>query len=294
MSKKQIRIVPVILSGGKGTRLWPLSRSSMPKQFLMLNSEEKRLIQETALRVNDHSIFEPPVVICNEQHRFLVDNKLNEIGIKGFQIILEPYARDTAPALAACAQHIAKKYKNKNTFMLVLPADHIIDKPDNFISSVLEAINLVQKGNLVTFGIKPTGPEVGFGYIKLGKSIQDIGFSVSQFVEKPALAKAKEFLASGDYVWNAGIFLFAAGDFLKELEKFEPEISKKSIQSYEKHTIENNCIMLDAKSFESIKGKSIDYAVMEKTSKAAVITPHRKSGKNSARNNRSTDGIFII
>lgn len=271
LSKNPPKIIPVILSGGKGTRLWPLSRSSMPKQFLHLNSEEHRLIQETAIRVSDRDYFEAPVVICNEQHRFLVDNKLNEIGIRDFTIILEPCARDTASAVAASAVFVAQKYKNQNCYMLVLPADHIIHNPSVFVETVTRGLELVQKDYLVTFGITPDGPEVGFGYIKMGKAKKPLGFEVQAFVEKPPLEKAKEFVKSKQYVWNAGIFMFSAESYLQELKKFEPDLARKSIESFKKHTVENNCILLDAEVFSSIKSKSIDYAVMEKTDRAAVI-----------------------
>lgn len=272
MSKaKKIKIVPVILSGGKGTRLWPLSRSAMPKQFLHLNSQEFRLIQETALRVRNRHIFEPPVVICNEQHRFLVDDKLTEIGITDFKIILEPMPKDTAPAVAACAAYIQDQYKNEMVYMLVLPADHIIKNPVSFVETIEKAVPLASTQNLVTFGITPTAPETGFGYIKYGNPLEGGGYYVEKFEEKPNLEKAIEFVASGQYAWNAGIFLFSAQSFLDELKKHDPELLTQAVLSYEKHTIEQNCILLDSPIFSTIKGISIDYAVMEKTLKAVTV-----------------------
>lgn len=263
--------VPIILSGGMGTRLWPMSRGNYPKQFLNLSSPEYSLIQETVLRVNNRDHFTAPILVCNQEHRFLVAEKLNEITVKDASILLEPTGRNTAPALAAAAHLVVEKY-GRNAVMLVLPSDHIIRDNRAFLRAVDRAISIAQKGYLTTFGITPNAPETGYGYIKQGKAIvKDESYKVARFVEKPDHRTAKQYLDAGDYVWNSGMFCFPAALFLSELKKYQPDMSSLSEQALLSGTRETDFIRLNEIVFESIKGNSIDYAVMEHTDKAAVV-----------------------
>lgn len=262
------KIIPVVLSGGMGTRLWPMSRTDNPKQFLPLNSDEKTLIQETILRVQDQDRFDPPLIICNKDHAQLVKEQLADINVENYKIILEPCGRNTAPALAAASAYVEHHYKN--AYMLVLPADHIIRDPNAFLKAVDKGLDLAQQ-NIVTFGITPLSPHTGFGYINFGNKVGNHGFKVKKFVEKPPIEKAKTYCESGDYVWNAGIFMFSAKNFLSELELYEPKMAQLARQSYKNSKRYDECILLDADTFNEIKSESIDYAVMERTSMAVVV-----------------------
>lgn len=263
-------LVPVILSGGMGTRLWPLSRSNFPKQFLNLSDPNLSLIQQTIHRVQDKARFAPPVVVCNQDHRFLVAQTLTRTKCTNAKIILEPSARNTAPALAAAAHYIASQYDN--AYMLVLPSDHIIGDTKTFLAGVEQAFAVAQKGHLTTFGITPSGPETGFGYIKSGNTISDTeGFAIEQFVEKPDVKTAESYLANGGYTWNSGMFLFPVDLFLSELKAYQPEISSASESVARNRVEDTDFIRLDSKLFSTIPSLSIDYAVMEHTKKAAVV-----------------------
>ncbi len=268
-NKPAQKIIPVILSGGMGTRLWPMSRASTPKQFLCLNSEEQTLIQETAARIECNDRFEPPIIICNQQHKNIVDQQMRKLGFKDFKIILEPCGRNTAPALAVAAAYVQETYGDG--YMLVLPADHIIRDVGSFIAAIDKGYTLAQQGHVITFGITPNAPKTGFGYIQYNEKLDGLGYKVSKFVEKPSLSKAKEYCDAGNYVWNAGIFLFSASVYLQELEVFEPEMAKQSIQAYKKHKKDGEAIIIDEEIFSGIKDESIDYALMEHTNKAAVV-----------------------
>lgn len=258
-------IIPVILSGGSGTRLWPLSVSDKPKQFLNLTSE-KTMIQETLLRLEGLQT-SAPIVICNQTHRFLVAEQLQELNVKA-NILLEPCARNTAPAIACCALQALKQ--DKDAVMVVLPSDHVIKNKTEFQKAVLAASKEAMNGSLVTFGIVPTCPHTGYGYIKTGDSENSV-YNLEKFVEKPDLETAKKYLAEGTYSWNSGMFVFKAETFLSEFSEFEPIMADLSKKAFENAESDKDFIRISEEYFSQIKGNSIDYAVMEKTKLGKVI-----------------------
>lgn len=259
-------ILPVILCGGSGTRLWPFSRKAYPKQLLALSSGQS-LLQETLLRLKHLPELLPPTIICNELHRFIVAEQLLEIAIPHPKIILEPHAKNTAPAAAVAALEA-----DEDTILLVLPADHQIENPEKFCDAILNAIQAVKAGYLVTFGVRPERPETGYGYIKKAAQIENLDcFKVAQFVEKPDLDKAKEYVDSGEYYWNSGIFMFRASRYLSELAKYSPDIVDVCKQALLKGDRDPDFIRLEEHLFSSCNSDSIDYAVMEKSSDVAVI-----------------------
>ncbi|WP_318676946.1 mannose-1-phosphate guanylyltransferase/mannose-6-phosphate isomerase [Treponema sp.] len=260
-------IIPVILSGGAGTRLWPLSWGDHPKQFLPLVSNNT-MIQETLLRLKDLDIGSP-IVSCGEGHRFLVAQQLGEISDKKPTIILEPMAKNTAPAIAAACCAAIKQ--DKDAIVVVLPSDHVIADVKTFQNAVMTAAKNAEKGSLVTFGIVPTFAATGYGYVKAAGAETDGAFTLEKFVEKPCLEKAQEYLASGEYAWNSGMFVFKASTFIEELKVHSPEMAKLSIESFEKAVIDSDFIRLDKDAFGQIKGDSIDYAVMEKTKLGKIV-----------------------
>jgi mannose-1-phosphate guanylyltransferase / mannose-6-phosphate isomerase len=259
-------MTPVILSGGSGTRLWPLSRGQYPKQFLPLTSEHT-MLQETMLRLSGLGGLKNPIAVCNEDHRFMMAEQLWEIGVKPAAIILEPVGKNTAPAVAIAALSAA----SEDEVLLVLPADHVITDIEPFHSAIVQAEILAKQGCLVTFGIVPTHPETGYGYIMRDSVQQGGAYKVSAFVEKPDLASAKNYLKSGDYLWNSGMFAFTAGNFLKELEKFNPEMLSACKQALGAAKTDLDFVRLDKTIFSTCPADSIDYAVMEKTGTAVVI-----------------------
>ena len=263
-------IYPVILSGGSGTRLWPQSRTSYPKQFLPLVSDQS-LLQETARRVSDSATFAPPLMVCNEEHRFLVAEQLREIGVQPSHIVLEPIARNTAPAVAAAACLLAAI--DPDALMLVLPSDHMIEDAAAFHRAVKTAADAAADGALVTFGIKPTRPETGYGYISAGAPLDAIEgcLKVDSFVEKPDLSTAEGYLKDGTYFWNSGMFLFAAPTFLAECEAFEPDILKGAKAAVAGAETDLDFLRLAIDPFKTVPSKSIDYAVMERTTRAAIV-----------------------
>ena len=262
---KENAIYPVILSGGSGERLWPLSRKSLPKQFLKLCSNHT-LIQEVANRVNVLSSSNPLTVICNDDHRFLVTEQLKDIQINNFNLILEPLGRNTAPAIAIAALKLIKD--NPDALLLILSADQVIQDQLQFIQSIKESIEFAENGQIVIFGIKPSNPNTNYGYIKTGEVLKEGQiFTVEKFVEKPDLAKARTYFESDNYFWNGGIFLFKANTFLEEMTKYNPEIIDICQKSLENSTEDGNSLKVNKEYFEKCPSISIDYALIEKTDK---------------------------
>jgi mannose-1-phosphate guanylyltransferase len=260
---------PVVLAGGSGSRLWPKSRAALPKQFLRLTSN-LTMLQETVARLNG-IVIDPPIVICNESHRFLVAEQLRQQNIHHGGILLEPMGRNTAPAIALAA--LQARLKGEDPTLLVLAADHLINDVPAFHQAIAEAEKLAEQGKLVTFGIVPDSAHIGYGYIRRGDVVTSgtKGFDVAEFVEKPDLAKAQQYVESGDYYWDSGMFLFKASRYLQELEKYAPEmldICKRAIAS---ETPDLEFVRVDADIFSGCPDDSIDYAVMEKTDAAAVV-----------------------
>lgn len=260
-------ILPVIMAGGSGSRLWPFSRQLFPKQFLTLSGENS-MLQATALRLSgiEH---EAPVVICGEEHRFSVAEQFRVSNIENSGIILEPAGRNTAPAIALAAFNAIKN--GDDPLLLVLAADHVIKDEAAFCSSVEKAAVHASTGKLVTFGIVPTAPETGYGYIKRGQVEAETGFAVSDFVEKPDLATAEQYLASGDFYWNSGMFLFKASSYLNELKAHRPDIYSACESSMADTLPDQDFIRVNKEAFEKCPDDSVDYAVMEKTSQAVVV-----------------------
>jgi mannose-1-phosphate guanylyltransferase len=260
-----MNLIPVIMAGGSGSRLWPMSRSQYPKQLLKLTSDIS-LLQETAQRITPLTK-QAPLVICNEDHRFIVAEQLKEQNQLG-KIILEPVGRNTAPAIALAAIQIAEQ--DPNALMLVLAADHVIKNQEAFVSSVNKAVAQAQNNTLVTFGIVPDQAETGYGYIKRGEQYGDC-FTVEKFVEKPDTETAQAYLDSSDYYWNSGMFVFKASTYLEELEKYQPEILSTCQKAMQHTTPDSDFIRVDKAIFELCPDDSIDYAVMEKTEHALVV-----------------------
>ncbi|MBQ5938574.1 mannose-1-phosphate guanylyltransferase/mannose-6-phosphate isomerase [Massilia sp. AB1] len=265
-----MKIYPVILSGGAGTRLWPLSRAVLPKQLLPLVGD-KTMLQDTALRVANWPGVMAPLVVCGNDHRFMVAEQLRQIGITPLGILLEPVGRNTAPAVAAAAHHL--KAIDPEAVMLVLPADHVIENNAAFRDAVERAITLVGQGALATFGIVPKTPETGYGYIRRGEQVANCGecFKVARFVEKPDLETAQGFLAEGGYYWNSGMFMFQADRYLAELQQHAPSIAASAAQAMQSAYRDLDFCRLDEASFSACPSDSIDYAVMEHTRDAAVV-----------------------
>lgn len=255
-------MIPIILSGGSGTRMWPYSRSMFPKQFLPLVGENS-MLQETILRLAE-SI--PPLVVCNEDHRFMVAEQLRELDINAHNILLEPVARNTAPAIALAALNVME---SGDDIMLVLPADHVIPDVEAFQKALTIAESQASNGALVTFGIVPTYAETGYGYIRASGSVT--GCPVEEFLEKPDLVKANEYVASGEYFWNSGMFMFKASTYLAELEKFAPEIFTACVNAMNGAKEDLDFVRVDSSAFELCPSESIDYAVMEKTGSAVMV-----------------------
>lgn len=261
-------ILPVILSGGAGTRLWPLSRELYPKQLLPLVSEQT-MLQETVLRLRGMPEVESPLLVCNEAHRFMVAEQLRLLDQPAAGIILEPCGRNTAPAVALAA--LFARQQGEDPLLLVLPADHLIQDVGVFQRSVETAAISAEKGALVTFGIVPTKPETGYGYIQAAPGKGEEVRPVAQFVEKPDLKTAETYLASGQYFWNSGMFLFRASRYLEELQRYRPEILRVCEQTFRAMTRDLDFIRLEQASFAACPGESIDYAVMENTDQAVVL-----------------------
>ncbi|EOK4460459.1 mannose-1-phosphate guanylyltransferase/mannose-6-phosphate isomerase [Escherichia coli] len=260
-------IIPIIMAGGSGTRLWPLSRSLYPKQFLSLINENS-LLQETLKRLDGLNCL-PPVIVSNNEHRFIVAEQLRQFGVDDFQIILEPVGRNTAPAVALAALKSLELHGDHH--MLVLAADHAIQDIEAFHAAVLAAEQESVDNKLVTFGIVPTKPETGYGYIKKGEQVKNSVFKVNSFVEKPDLETAKNYLEQKCYLWNSGMFMFKASVYLDELKKFRPDILAACKESLSSASTDLDFIRLNSDVFAECSDESIDYAVMEKTQDCVVI-----------------------
>jgi len=290
-------IVPIILSGGCGTRLWPLSREHYPKQLLPLVNDAT-MLQETQLRLIGLENLAEPLVVCNESHRFMVAEQLRQAGCPAGAILLEPVGRNTAPAVAVAA--LQAQRAGEDPVLLVLPADHVIVDAETFRGVVVAGAELARAGKLVTFGIVPDKPETGYGYIRAGKPLLVIGdwlldeilkplndvsvgngqrpgtaemsaYPVAEFVEKPDLATAEKYISSGGYYWNSGMFMFRASRYLEELETFAPEMLEGCREALDRAEVDLDFVRLNAEAFAACPKDSIDYAVMEKTTEAVVI-----------------------
>ncbi|MFV3332098.1 mannose-1-phosphate guanylyltransferase/mannose-6-phosphate isomerase [Pseudomonas sp. NY15437] len=262
-------MIPVILSGGSGSRLWPLSRKQYPKQFLALTGEHT-LFQQTLERLVFEGM-EPPVVVSNQEHRFIVQEQLEALNLKTQSILLEPFGRNTAPAVAIAAMKLLSE--GRDELLLILPADHVIDDQRAFQRALALATNAAEKGEMVLFGVPADRPETGYGYIKSGdeRGLPDGVIRVERFIEKPDEARAKQFVEDGGYFWNSGMFLFRASRFLEELKKHDADIYDTCLLALERSQHDGDLISIDAATFECCPDNSIDYAVMEKTRRACVV-----------------------
>ncbi len=261
-------LIPLILSGGSGTRLWPVSRKNLPKQFLAL-AGKGTLFQQTIARTRQLPDLAAPIVVASEDHRFLAADQLLEAGIENATIVLEPLARNTAPAIALGA--LQALTRDVDAMLLVLPADHLIGDTSAFVDAVKQAMPLATQGWLVTFGIRPDRPETGFGYIRRAEPIGNDGYRVEQFVEKPDLSTAESYVVDGGYDWNSGMFLFKASRYLEELAAYAPTMLAAVREAHAKASIDLDFVRIDHDAFALVPDDSIDYAVMEKTQRAAVI-----------------------
>ena len=261
-------LIPLILSGGSGTRLWPVSRRNLPKQFLSL-SGDGTLFQQTVTRTQQLPNVAAPIVVASEDHRFLAADQLMDLGVDGATIVLEPTPRNTAPAIALGALKALER--DAEALLLVLPADHLIGDTESFVAAVQQALPAAREGWLVTFGIRPDRPETGFGYIRRGESIGGDAFRVAQFVEKPDQPTAQTYLSNGSYDWNSGMFLFKASRYLEELGQHAPDMLAAVREAYATGRSDLDFVRVDSAAFAKVPDNSIDYAVMEKTSRAAVI-----------------------
>ena len=265
-------IIPIILCGGSGTRLWPLSRESYPKQFLNLEENNNQsLLQNTCERFLSIKNVSNPILICNKEHRFIAAEQLRNININPKSILLEPLGRGTAPAVALAAFKAMEN--NENPFLLVLSSDHIISNKDNLIKALNLGMNYAEKGRLVTFGVKPDYPETGYGYIESKIMLKDDneGGEIKRFIEKPSLTKAKEYIENKNFFWNSGIFLFRANDILREIKKFEPMIFENCQKALNDSQLDLDFERIEVKHFSNCENISLDVAVMERTTLGTVI-----------------------
>jgi mannose-1-phosphate guanylyltransferase/mannose-6-phosphate isomerase len=261
-------LTPVLLSGGVGSRLWPVSREAHPKQFQPL-AGELSMLQETLQRTSGLEAA-APLVVCNEEHRFMVAEQLRQVDIRASALILEPQGRNTAPAVALAALQVITA--DPDALLLVLPADHLIQNVDAFVAAVGKAIPLARQGRLVTFGVVPASAETGYGYIKCGATLEAGTYDLERFVEKPDAATAQVYLDSGNYLWNSGMFLLQAATYLEQLGEHAPEILACCRKAMGKASVDLDFVRPDAEAFAACPSDSIDYAVMEKTNAGAVVS----------------------
>jgi len=263
-------LIPVILAGGVGSRLWPASRSLRPKQFIEFPNMQGSLFQNTLSRLEGLSDLEDPIVVCNNDHRFLVAEQLRQLGKEHSNILLEPIGRNTAPAVALAA--LCALQNSADPLLLILPADHVVEDQTAFQQAITQALQLAKQGKLATFGIVPSVPEIGYGYINKGAELASgNGYCVEQFVEKPDQETAQAYLDSGNYFWNSGMFLFSASTYLQELKRHAPDIFDSCHQAYASLESSENFQRISEPIFASCRSDSIDYAVMEKTASAVVV-----------------------
>lgn len=258
-------ITPVILSGGTGSRLWPLSRENQPKQFLSLTGDIS-MLQATALRLShfkDKALAHSPIVVCNSEHRFMAAEQLRQAGVERTRVILEPVGRNTAPALTLAALE-ATREDGADSVLLVMPADHVIRDLDGFQKAVGVALAAAHDGAMVTFGVVPESPQTGYGYIRTGPPMAEGVLELEAFVEKPTAERAQEYVAAGTYLWNSGIFMMRASVWLTALAKLQPEMESSCRQAFQQSTADADFIRIDHQAFCSCPSDSIDYAVMEK------------------------------
>lgn len=266
-------IVPVILAGGSGTRLWPLSRQSYPKQFLHLVDQQYTMLQLTIKRLENLSKqVLPPIIVCNENHRFIVAEQLRQIDIEQASIILEPFAKNTAPAITLAALQAQELYPEQNVSLLVLSADHYIADISAFQHSILLAEQQAQLEKMVVFGVKPTEPHTGYGYIQLGEQIKEKStYKLDKFVEKPDLQTAEHYISSQNYLWNSGMFMFQTQLFLQELKLHQADIYQCCINAWQHKTTDLDFIRIGSQKFQQCPENSIDYAIMENTAQGVVV-----------------------
>jgi mannose-1-phosphate guanylyltransferase/mannose-6-phosphate isomerase len=262
-------MIPVILSGGSGSRLWPLSRKQFPKQFLALTGDDT-LFQQTIKRLRLPGM-QPPLLVCNQEHRFIVQEQLKEQKLETQATLLEPFGRNTAPAVAIAAMKLLAE--GRDELLLILPADHVLEDQAAFEAALQVAQKAAENGEMVLFGIPASRPETGYGYIRAmaDDSLPRGVVRVQSFVEKPDEERARAFVESGDYFWNSGMFLFRASRYLEELKQHDPDIYDTCLLALERSTIEDDVVLIDAATFECCPDNSIDYAVMEKTSSACLV-----------------------
>ena len=268
------KITPVVLCGGSGSRLWPLSRKSYPKQFLQLNNNVKSLLQNTLLRLKGIDNLNDPILMCNEEHRFIVAEQMREIKIKPFSILLEPFGRNTAPAITIAALKSLELEDESDPILLVLSSDHEIKNTQKFLEVINFGLELAKKNRLVTFGIIPKNPNTGYGYIKSEKPFEENKLSSSnilEFIEKPSLDKAKKYIEEKKFTWNSGIFMFQAKTILEEVKKYAPDLLNFCKESISKSKLDLDFQRIDEEIFEKCPDISIDYAIMEKTKKGTVL-----------------------
>ena len=262
--------VPVVLSGGSGSRLWPLSRELYPKQFLALTGSQT-LVQQTVARLEGLASLIPPIVVCNEEHRFLVAEQLRQVDHAPSSVILEPEGRNTAPAIALAA--LQAMDEGEDPVLLVLPADHVIPDTAQLHAAIRTALTIAAEGGLVTFGVLPRGAETGYGYIRAAEPLLDTSraYSVAEFVEKPDEESAKRYVDSGEYVWNSGMFAFRASCYLEALERWAPAILEACRRSFERRLVDQDFTRPDPDAFRASPADSIDYAVMERSDDVSVV-----------------------
>jgi mannose-1-phosphate guanylyltransferase/mannose-6-phosphate isomerase len=261
---------PLVLSGGSGSRLWPMSRRLLPKQFLPLTSE-RSLLQDTVMRLRDVQGAHAPIIVSNSEHRFLVAEQMREIGVKPEVQILEPIGRNTAPAVAVAA--FQAQNRQPDACLFVLPSDQLIQDVPAFHAAIGTALPLAAGGSLVTFGIPPRGPVTGYGYLERGEAISEEkgSFQVRRFVEKPDLETARRYVSSGRFFWNSGMFVFLARRFLEELQRFRPDIAAAAKAAWQSGKSDLDFLRLDQAAFEACPSDSVDYAVMERTSASVMV-----------------------